>query len=227
MISKDRSERYQDIEALKYDLGELIPDKSLSGRTLDNDDYFNYLLEFENFQIASRDKTNLLSLKEETIRRPEAECILLHEYEKEKNRLSSFVVLRGKAKSGKRSLVMQLAEHVQTDGGSLIICEPKDEKSPKNPFLFMIDVLSKSILSKGSDTLLSIRNSLLQGIGRDNLAILIKWNPKIQSIMGPGFNAHTDQEISTKKALPAFKRFLNVLFSIQKTVLYFPRILVI
>ena len=221
MISKDRSERYQEIEALKFDLSELLPGKSLAGPSLTNDEYFKYLLDFENFKIASKDKTNLLSFKEETISRPEIEKVLFQGYERVKANSVSFVALKG---IGKRSLIAQLSDHVRLDGGVLITC--KDGTASKNSFLNMIDILSKSILSKTSEDLLLTRNALLQGLGRENLAILIKWEPRIQIIMGAGFTAHTDHEVSFKTALPAFKKFLIVLFSIQKTVLYLSSILV-
>lgn len=223
MISKDRSERYQDITALKHDLFEIMPDGYI-GENLNDTDFITHLLKFDDFKLATRDKSNLLALKEEAIQRPVESRILQTVFSRDTTKIPlTLVCLKGKAKTGKRSLVNQLEEYAQTLGGTLIDCTTAG--NVQNPFIVLIDKISRSILSRTSDKLLSTRNALLQGVGRDDLGMLIQIIPNIQSIMGVNFKTPAVDQFNQSVFSNALKTFLEILLSTISTVLYFPNII--
>ena len=120
MISKDRSDRYQDVTALKFDLFEIMKDRSIAGETLTDPDFCTHLGKFEDFKLAKRDKSNILVLKEEAIQRPAEIHTLQSIFSRDISKhLLTMVCLKGKPRTGKRSLVNQLSEHVQSLGGIL------------------------------------------------------------------------------------------------------------
>ena len=120
MICKDRSERYQNIAALKFDLLEILPDQSLSGNNLNDEEFHAHLQSYDNFRIASRDKSNLLVLKEDAIQRPVEMSVLKNVFARDTTTSPlALVCLKGKPKTGKRSIVNQLSEHAQSMGGML------------------------------------------------------------------------------------------------------------
>ena len=90
----------------------------------------------------------------------------------------------------------------------------------------MIERLSLPILSQPADQLLATRNVLLQGVGREELGILIYQITIIQSIMGAKFKTPPVENIKKSDFENALKKFLEILLGTMTSVLYFSNIIV-
>lgn len=107
----------------------------------------------------------------------------------------------------------------------IVDCTTTDDSS--NPLVVFIDKIARSILSRTTDQLLATRNSLLQGVGREDLGILIRTIPSILTIMGVNFKTPMVENPSKSAVSNALKRFLEILLiNTSNTVLYIPRIMV-
>ena len=107
----------------------------------------------------------------------------------------------------------------------LVDCTTSDKN--QSPFAVLIDKISRSILSRMTDQLLATRNSLLQGVGREDLGILIQKIPNIRAIMGVNFKTPAVENHSQAAFSNALKRFLEILLSTtSNSVLYIPSIMV-
>jgi hypothetical protein len=90
----------------------------------------------------------------------------------------------------------------------------------------LIDRISRTILSRPTDELLATRNLLLQGVGREELGVLIHKIPNIQIIMGVNFKTPSVENYKQEVFENSLKRFLEVLLGTIPSVLYFSNIIV-
>lgn len=210
LMAKRAEDRYQSAEGLVADLKECKRQWDVYQR-------------ITAFTIARRDSPVKFQISNRLVGRDQTIAELRGAWQRARGGARELVLLEGESGYGKSSLLLELANSIAPDQGT--VCSGKGDRlsrsQPLRPILLALQDLVEQLLSSNEGVLTAFAQNIQKVMG-DNLRLIVDYVPSLEQVAGRGPDIRPLPPSETENRFRlALLRFLSVFASEERPLLLF------